>query len=913
MSDAATAVGQNGASQSFETVRLADYRPPVHLVDTIDLVFHLEPTATRVLSRLTVRRNPESDAAPDAPLALDGDSDCLTLTSIRLDGEELDEGRYFTDDASLRIQDVPDSFVLDVETTIDPEANTALSGLYRSGGIFCTQCEAEGFRRITYYPDRPDVLAVFTVTLVADKKTCPLLLSNGNPVDRGDAGPHRHWAIWYDPHPKPAYLFALVAGDLATLSDTYTTRSGRVVTLNIHVLPRDADKSEFALEALKKSMKWDEDRFGLEYDLDVYSIVAVPDFNMGAMENKGLNIFNTKYVLARPDTATDNDYHGVESVIAHEYFHNWTGNRVTLRDWFQLSLKEGLTVFRDQEFSSDTGSRAVERIRAVRGLRSIQFPEDAGPTAHPIRPDSYIEINNFYTPTVYEKGAEVVRMLHTLIGNDAFTRGLRLYLERHDNGAATVEDWLAAMEEVSGADLSHFKLWYSQAGTPRMAVKESYDPARRQLTLTVTQETPPTPGQPEKPPLHIPFSIGLLDPSGKPLAVAVAGDGSNTERETAVISITQTQQDIVLNDVPEGAAVSLLRGFSAPVSLAPRPQERLLFLMAHDPDTFSRWDAGQDLMTGLLIEHAEIIRGGGTPDLDPRVIEAMARILSDETLDPALVAEMLALPPETDLAQHMKPIPVEAIHTARTGARRQFAEGLGEALVARYQSLGGPEADPALTAEAVARRTLKNTALVLLNADPSNPAGRDLAAAQAERATTMTDSIAALIALNDTEEPERDHYQGTFLQRWRDEALVVDKWFTLQAMRAAPDAVESVSALRDHDLYTRANPNRVRALVGAFAAANPIAFHRADGAGHRLLAEEIMAANRTNPQLAAALTKPLTRWQHHDGVRADSMKAVLRELAGMTDLSRNVYELVKRGLDDARDEIGDKVGGEPGR
>ncbi|WP_366657659.1 aminopeptidase N [Fodinicurvata sp. EGI_FJ10296] len=899
MSDAVAAEGQDAVSRSFEPVRLSDYRPPDHLIDTIDLVFHLEPTATRVMARMAVRRNPAGTAPADAPLVLDGDADSLTLTSIRLDGEPLDENRYVTDDSSLTVQDVPETFVLDIETRIDPQANTELSGLYRSGGIYCTQCEAQGFRRITYYPDRPDVLAVFTVTLMGDRSSCPLLLSNGNPVDRGDAGPDRHWATWHDPHPKPAYLFALVAGDLATLTDTYTTRSGRAVTLNIHVLPRDADKSAFALEALKKSMKWDEDRFGLEYDLDVYSIVAVPDFNMGAMENKGLNVFNTKYVLARPDTATDSDYHGVESVIAHEYFHNWTGNRVTLRDWFQLSLKEGLTVWRDQEFSSDTGSRAVERIKAVRRLRSVQFPEDAGPTAHPIRPDSYIEINNFYTPTVYEKGAEVVRMLHTLIGDDAFTRGLKLYLERHDNGAATVEDWLAAMQEVSGADLSHFKLWYEQAGTPRIGVEESHDAANRQLTLTITQETAPTPGQPDKRPLHIPFSIGLLDPSGRPLPVTIDGDAANAERETAVVSLTRARQTVVLNDVPENAAVSLLRGFSAPVNLAPRGRERLLFLMAHDPDTFSRWDAGQDLMSGILIDHAATIRDGGTADLDDRVIEAVERIVSDETLDPALVAEMLVLPSETDLAQHIRPIPVEAIHAARTGARSRIAARLRDRLVSRYQALGGPSADANLDAAQMARRALKNTILALLNADTTDATGRDLAAAQAENATTMTDSIAALIALNETDGPQRDRHQAEFLDRWRDEALVVDKWFSLQAMRLSPATVEAVSALRGHDLYARTNPNRVRSLIGVFAAANPVAFHRQDGAGHRLLAEEIKAINRANPQLAAALTKPLTRWQHHDATRAESMKSALRDISAIPDLSRNVFELVKRGLDDA--------------
>jgi aminopeptidase N len=902
MSDVETADSSGVANGAFKLVRLAAYRQPDYLVDSVDLVFHLDPTTTRVVSRMAMRRNPAATGGP-LTLVLDGDASSVKLTAIRLDGVTLPENRYTVTSTALTASNIPDSFVLDIETEIDPSANTALSGLYRSGGIFCTQCEAEGFRRITYYPDRPDVLAVFTVTLVADKQSCPLLLSNGNPVDRGDAGPagsgNRHWATWHDPHPKPAYLFALVAGDLATLTDTFTTRSGREVTLNIHVLPSDFDKSSFALEALKKSMRWDEDRFNLEYDLDVYTIVAVPDFNMGAMENKGLNIFNTKYVLARPDTATDSDYHGVEAVIAHEYFHNWTGNRVTLRDWFQLSLKEGLTVFRDQEFSSDTGSRAVERIRAVRRLRSIQFPEDAGPTAHPIRPFSYIEINNFYTPTVYDKGAEVVRMLHTLIGGAAFDRGLALYLKRHDNSGATVEDWLAVMEEVSGVDLSHFKLWYEQSGTPQVTVEETYDAEGRQLILTVHQETAPTQDQPVKRPLHLPLSIGLLSPSGESLPVMLANDHNNEPRHTAVVSLTQSRQTIVLNDVPDGAAVSLLRGFSAPVRLAPRSRDRLLFLMAHDPDTFSRWDAGQDLLTGILLEHAETIRDGGEPSLDARVVEALHRILSDKTLDPALVAEMLGLPPESDLAQHMTPIAVEAIHAARRGMRAKLAADLRDDLVARYDDLGGPSGDPSLSADQVGKRALKNTVLALLTANESDETGRKLAAAQAERATTMTDSIAALIALNNVDCPERDQHQNAFLDRWQDEALVVDKWFSLQAMRSSPTTVASVSALRDHPLFSRTNPNRVRALLGTFAAANPIAFHARNGAGHRLLASEVLAINRTNPQLAAALTKPLIRWQRHDKTRADSMKSVLTELAGHNDLSRDVYELVKRGLDES--------------
>ncbi len=580
-------------------VRLAEYRPPAFLIDTVDLVFELEDSDTRVKSRLRIKRNPESFDR-SAALHLDGEE--LALVSVALDGEPLGPNRYeLPAEGGLIVADVPDAFMLDIETRISPETNTALSGLYMSGGNFCTQCEPEGFRRITYFADRPDVMARYTTKIIADKGRFPVLLSNGNPVERGEMGDGRHWAKWVDPHPKPSYLFALVAGDLVAVPDRFTTRSGKEVALAIWVRRGDEDKCGHAMASLKKAMRWDEDVFGLEYDLDVFNIVAVSDFNMGAMENKGLNIFNTRYVLAKPDTATDTDYQNIEAVIAHEYFHNWTGNRVTCRDWFQLSLKEGLTVFRDQEFSADQGSRAVRRIAEVRTLRAIQFPEDDGPLAHPVRPDSYIRIDNFYTPTVYNKGAELVRMIHTLIGKEGFRRGMDLYIRRHDNHAATIEDFVAAMQDAGGVDLGQFKRWYEQAGTPEITIEDRWDPVARSYELTAQQKVPPTPGQPNKLPMLIPLAMGLIGPEGGELPTRLEDEAAG-RTGTRVLPLADLHQSFRFVDVPAPPVPSLLRGFSAPVKLKDVPLDRLKFLAVHDTEPFARWEAGQQVATKLLLD-----------------------------------------------------------------------------------------------------------------------------------------------------------------------------------------------------------------------------------------------------------------------------------------------------------------------
>src|SRR6201997_3197159 len=610
-----------------QPVRLADYQPPAFLIDPGDLVFELGGTDTRVKSRLRIRRNPQS-SDPKVPLHLDGEE--LTLLSLALDGEPLGANRYqLASEGGLILADVPESFTLDIEASTSPANNTALSGLYMSGGNFCTQCEPEGFRRITYFIDRPDVMARYTTTILADKGRFPVLLSNGNPVERGEMGDGRHWAKWVDPHPKPSYLFALVAGDLVAVPDRFTTRCGKEVALAIWVRRGDEDKCGHAMASLKKAMRWDEDVFGLEYDLDVFNIVAVSDFNMGAMENKGLNIFNTRYVLAKPDTATDTDYQNIEAVIAHEYFHNWTGNRVTCRDWFQLSLKEGLTVFRSQEFSADQGSRAVRRIGDVRALRAIQFPEDDGPLAHPVRPDSYIRIDNFYTPTVYNKGAELVRMIHTLVGREGFRRGMDLYIQRHDNQAVTIEDFVTAMQDASGVDLSQFKRWYEQAGRPEITIEDRWDKATKSYELSIAQKVPPTPGQAEKLPMLIPLAMGLLGPDGAELPTRLEEEADSRDG-TRVITLAETRESFRFVDVPAPPVPSLMRGFSAPVKLRDVPLERLKFVAINDPEPFARWEAGQQVATRVLLDGVEALRRGSIPQpLDPDLVTAMRRTLAD--------------------------------------------------------------------------------------------------------------------------------------------------------------------------------------------------------------------------------------------------------------------------------------------
>ena len=874
-----------------QPVRLADYRPPDYLVDQVELNFRLEPANTEVQARLVMRRNPAAGEEL-RPLVLDGRE--LELIELRQDGEALGRNRYQIDGDHLVVHGLPAAFTLESTVRIRPERNTALEGLYVSNGVFCTQCEPEGFRKITYFPDRPDVMARYRVRLEADRAACPVLLANGNLVEHGSLPAGRHFALWEDPFPKPSYLFALVAGRLAKLADSFTTRSGRDVTLEIYAEPREIDKCAHAMASLKRAMRWDEDRFGLEYDLDRFMIVAVSDFNFGAMENKGLNIFNTKFVLARPETATDSDYLGVESVIAHEYFHNWTGNRVTCRDWFQLALKEGLTVFRDQEFTADLHSRAVKRIADVRRLRATQFVEDAGPLAHAVRPDSYLEINNFYTATVYEKGAEVIRMLHTLIGEAAFRRGMRIYFERHDGQAVRCEDFVAAMEAASGRDLTQFRRWYSQAGTPHLTVRGEHDPRARTFTLVVAQTTPPTPGQPDKEPLHMPLALGLLDQAGQPLPLQLEGEAApaGTAR---VLELTEAEHRFTFTGVRERPVLSPLRGFSAPVILesdADHADRRLL--MARDPDPFVRWEAGQSyalkLMLALIADH----RAGRALRLDDGLAEAFATTLADPALDAAFCAQALSLPSETYLAEQMAVIDVDSIHAVREFLRAALGERLGDDWARTYRTLqsDGPyRFDPA----EIGRRTLKNLALAyLLAAGGAN--GREWCLAQFQGADNMTDVVAALGLLAESDLPARDQAFADFYAKWRDDALVVDKWFALQAMAQRPDAIDVVAGLLSHEAFTLANPNRVRALIGAFAQGNPTGFHRADGAGYAFVADHVLLLDPRNPQVAARLAQTFGRWRRHDLPRQALMRSQLERILAAPNLSRDVYEIASKSL-----------------
>jgi aminopeptidase N len=883
-----------------QATRLADYRPPDFLVETVDLVFDLDAADTSVAAHILVRRNPIA-ATPGAPLRLDGDE--LELVRLALDGRPLAPDEYRRDpDGALVVLQVPGSFALDIETRIIPERNTALSGLYISGGNFCTQCEPEGFRRITYFLDRPDVMARYTVMIRADKTRFPVLLSNGNPAESGDLADGRHWAKWVDPHPKPSYLFALVAGDLVAVEDRFTTRSGRTVPLAIWVRRGDEDKCDHAMLSLKKAMRWDEEVFGLEYDLDVFNIVAVSDFNMGAMENKGLNIFNTRYVLAQPATATDSDYQAIEAVIAHEYFHNWTGDRVTCRDWFQLSLKEGLTVFRDQLFSADQGSQAVCRIANIRTLRAIQFPEDAGPLAHPVQPQSYLRIDNFYTPTVYNKGAEVIRMIHTLLGPEGFRRGMDLYIKRHDNQAATIGDFLAAMqdgaiEEGGGVDLRGFDLWYHQAGTPEVTVEDRYDPASRTYELSVAQLVPPTPGQPDKKPMPIPLAVGLLGPNGDEMPTRLEGD-SEEHAGTRVLVSDHERQVFRFVDVAAPPVPSLLRNFSAPVKLQGVPLDRLKFLWVHDQDPVARWDAGQEVATRMLLDRVAAYQQAPAPQamppLDPDFIAAMRQTLADAERDPAFAAEALVLPSEATLADEMSVVAVEAIHAARESARAALGQALGEPLSATYRRLADP-APYRIDGPSIGRRALRNACLAYLAAG-DRASGARLAKAQFDAQSNMTDVLAALAVLIDIDCPERAASLDQFYRRWEADPLVIDKWFALQARSALPGTIEAVRALTTHPAFTRANPNRLRALIGTFAQANPLHFHAASGAGYGFLADEVLLLDQANPTTAARLVQPLGQWRRYDRARQELMRAALERILATPGLSPNTYEMVAKSL-----------------
>jgi aminopeptidase N len=874
------------------TVHRSDYSPPDYLVDDVELHFDLGEDETVVRATLCFRRNPaRAEASPD--LVLDGEG--LELRRIVLDGRALPSSDYAVDERSLTIPGVPSRFTLETEVAIHPERNTALEGLYRSHRMFCTQCEAEGFRRITYYLDRPDVLARFTVTIAADADRFPVLLSNGNPDGSGDAGSGRAWARWRDPFPKPSYLFALVAGNLVQLEDHFVTRSGRRVPLRILVEPQNADKCAHAMRSLQYSMTWDEEVYGREYDLDVFHIVAVDDFNMGAMENKGLNIFNSKYVLARPDTATDDDYAAIEGVVAHEYFHNWTGNRVTCRDWFQLSLKEGLTVFRDQEFSGDRGSRAVRRIGDVQLLRIYQFAEDSGPMAHPVRPDSYIEINNFYTTTVYNKGAEVVRMIHTLLGSDRFRAGSDLYFERHDGQAVTCDDFVQAMEDASGVDLGQFRLWYSQAGTPLLHVRRHYDAGSRVFTLELAQECPPTPAQDDKLPMHIPVRAALLAPDGSELPMRLEGEEESSAPTTRVLELRRAKETFRFVDVPVAPVPSLLRGFSAPVRLEGAwSYEDLAFLAAHDGDAFNRWEAGQQLALGHMLELVEARRTGGPLELPADVLRAFRNTLRSTGLDEAFIARALVLPTESYVADQMTEVDVDGIHAVRCHLRRELARACRTELEERFRACRA-EGPTSLESAAVGRRALAAVCLGFLSR-LGERSSEILAFEQFAIADNMTESIAALAVLSHLDCQERRWALDQFYSRWKHDPLVIDKWLGVQAMSELPGTLAEVQRLMHHEAFDIRNPNKVRSLVGAFCSANAVRFHDPSGAGYRFLADSVLQLDALNPQVAARMAGIFSRWRRFDEGRREMQRTELTRIVAEPDLSRDVFEVVTKSL-----------------
>ncbi|MGY2958393.1 aminopeptidase N [Pseudomonas sp. TE6349] len=878
-----------------QVIHLKDYKAPEYLIDETHLTFELFEDHTLVHAQLIMRRNPVHGGGLPA-LVLDGQQ--LELVRAALDDEPLQAGDYQIDAGSLTVQPRAAQFTLDTTVKIHPETNTALEGLYKSGKMFCTQCEAEGFRKITYYLDRPDVMSIFTTTVIAEQHRYPVLLSNGNPVGSGPAEDGRHWATWEDPFMKPAYLFALVAGDLWCVEDTFTRQSGRDVTLRIYVEPENIDKCDHAMVSLKKSMRWDEEVYGREYDLDIFMIVAVNDFNMGAMENKGLNIFNSSCVLARAETATDAAHQRVEAVVAHEYFHNWSGNRVTCRDWFQLSLKEGFTVFRDAEFSADMNSRTVKRIEDVAYLRTHQFAEDAGPMAHPVRPDSFIEISNFYTLTVYEKGSEVVRMVRTLLGAEGFRQGSDLYFERHDGQAVTTDDFIKAMEDANGVDLTQFKRWYSQAGTPRLEVSDAYDEAARTYSLTFRQSCPPTPDKAEKLPFVIPVELGLLDAQGNDLPLQLAGE-SSAVGSTRVLSVTEAEQTFVFQGIEARPLPSLLRGFSAPVKLSfPYDRDQLMFLMQHDSDGFNRWEAGQQLAVQVLQELIGQHQLGQALQLDPRLLKALDTVLGDTSLDAAMVAEMLSLPGEGYLTEISQVADVDAIHAAREFARRQIAEHLFEPLWTRYQANRAVSRNTAYVASAehFARRSLQNIALSYLMLS-AKPQVLEATLEQFEQCDNMTERLTALAVLvNSPFEAERAKALESFAEHFKDNPLVMDQWFSVQAASTLPGGLARVKALMQHPAFTLKNPNKVRAVVGAFAGQNLVNFHAVDGSGYRFLADLVIELNALNPQIASRQLAPLTRWRKYDAARQTLMKGELERILAAGELSSDVYEVVSKSL-----------------
>jgi aminopeptidase N len=877
-----------------QPIRLSDYRPSDFLIDHVRLEVSLDRRATHVVSTLALRPNPAG--RPDAALELDGDE--LRLSAIALDGAPLASSAFEASPDNLTLKNPPRKpFTLRIETELDPSANTKLMGLYRSGSAYCTQCEAEGFRRITYFLDRPDVLSTYEARLEADKGEAPVLLANGNLEETGEAPGGRHYALWRDPHKKPCYLFALVAGDLACVADHFATRSGRKVRLGIYVERGKEDRAGYAMDSLKRAMAWDERVYGREYDLDVFNIVAVSDFNMGAMENKGLNVFNDKYVLALPETATDDDYAGIEGVIAHEYFHNWTGNRITCRDWFQLCLKEGLTVFRDQGFSADERSAPVKRIADVRGLRAAQFPEDAGPLAHNVRPEIYHEINNFYTATVYQKGAEVIRMLKLLIGADAFRRGMDLYFERCDGTAATVEDFLACFADASGRDLIEFKRWYTQAGTPLLTARGAYDPAACAFTLELAQSTPPTRDQSVKLPVVMPIALGLVGPQGEAIPM-VSDDASAEETARGVFELKSASRRIVFKNVVERPALSLLRGFSAPARVDDDLTEGdLLTLSRHDSDSFNRWQAVQSLATRLLMRAVEDIRAGKAPQVDAGFVDACGGVLADALaggVDFAFAALAVTPPSEADLAREMaKNVDPDAIFAARQFLRAALGRAHADVLIEICDRLfdRGPFSPDARSA---GRRALRNLALVMLTAGREE-IGAERAQRQFADANNMTERLAALAALSMIPGEPRERALEAFWRAHAGDALILDKWFALQAQIPEKGTLARVRGLMAHHSFSLSNPNRVRALIGGFAA-NQTQFNRVDGAGYDLLAEVVLKLDPSNPQIAARLLSALRSWRSLEPRRQAKAEATLSRIASQTSLSADLSDIVTRSL-----------------
>jgi len=854
------------------TIYLKNYQAPSFAIETVDLSFDLYDDHALVGSTLKLIRQHEG------PLHLYGDA--LELISVHMNGIKLEPSAYKLQEDDLFIENCPDAMTLNIITRLRPQNNTELSGLYRSNHLFCTQCEAEGFRRITYFLDRPDVLATYTTRISADKKHYPILLSNGNLMESGDTDDGRNWVVWQDPFKKPSYLFALVAGDLACVRDEFITASGRAVDLRIYVEPGNEDKCAYAMESLKKSMRWDEEVYGREYDLDIFMIVAVSDFNMGAMENKGLNIFNSKYILARPDTATDDDFSGVESVVAHEYFHNWTGNRVTCRDWFQLSLKEGLTVFRDQEFSRDMNSRDVYRIMDVIALRSTQFPEDAGSMAHPVRPESYQEINNFYTATIYNKGAEVIRMQHTLLGKERFRLGMDLYFERHDGQAVTIDDFVAAMEDANNIDLTQFKRWYSQAGTPVVQVKSSY--SEGQLTLTLQQNCPATPDHNDKKPFHIPVRLALFDSKGQKMVI-----------DKEILELKESEQNFIFPGLSEQPVVSVLREFSAPVRIKDElTQNDLLFLLRHESDGYAKWDAAQRLVLNCLNTCLKLPVSEWT--IPQALIAAFQHVLLDDSLDMDLRAELLSPPGFEEVAATLELVDVSAVEAVRDYFRHQLGLSLYGDASALYKKLWQEE-DHSMNGKAYGRRKLRNVCLRLMMKAKEGES-LDICQQQFAAARTMTDQMASFsLLVNCSNKVNRKQAIDNFYKQWSKDDLVLDKWFSLQASSELPDTLSQVKQLLEHPEFSIKNPNKVRALIGVFCMANPRNFHAPDGSGYVFLGEMLSRLDKINSQIAARLATPFTRWQRYDKPRQAMMKQQLEQLAQL-ELSRDLREVVTKSL-----------------